>query len=85
VLVQIPTTLSVAVLAKQIKGSASHLVNHQLKTEAEFKWQGGYGAFTVSKSVGRAVREYILNQEEHHRSGTTSKDMEVAWEEQPGD
>ena len=37
---------SVAELVKQVKGASSHLVNHRLKIP--FKWQGGYGAFTVS-------------------------------------
>jgi len=85
VLVQMPTTVSVAILVKQMKGSSSHLVNHELRSAPEFKWQGGYGAFTVSKSVGKTVREYIMNQEAHHRLGTTSRDMEVAWEEKEGD
>jgi hypothetical protein len=33
----------------------------------EFRWQEGYGAFTVSASVRQAVQEYIAHQEEHHR------------------
>lgn len=31
-----------------------------------FKWQEGYGAFTVSRSMTDTVQEYIKNQEEHH-------------------
>ena len=30
-------------------------------------WQNGYGAFTVSASQVSRVREYIRNQEAHHR------------------
>ena len=52
-----------------------------MDSDAVFKWQKGYGAFTVSKSLGRTVRAYIQNQEAHHREGTTHKDMELAWEE----
>lgn len=33
----------------------------------EFRWQEGYGAFTVSASVRKAVQDYIACQEEHHR------------------
>ncbi|MDD4891721.1 MAG: hypothetical protein PHU85_17520 [Phycisphaerae bacterium] len=31
-------------------------------------WQTEYAAFTVSESQVEAVREYIRNQEEHHRT-----------------
>jgi hypothetical protein len=32
-----------------------------------FSWQEGYGAFSVSPSQIEVVKEYIQNQEEHHR------------------
>ena len=34
---------------------------------ADFYWQNGYGAFSVSMSNVDPVRGYIANQEEHHR------------------
>jgi REP element-mobilizing transposase RayT len=83
VLVRIPTTVSIADLVKHIKGASSHLVNQKLTghgSKALFKWQGAYGAFTVSKSNGRQVREYILNQVQHHTNRSTVN----AWELNPG-
>ena len=35
-----------------------------------FAWQEGYGAFTVSASQREAVRHYIEQQPEHHRTRT---------------
>ena len=35
-----------------------------------FAWQEGYGAFTVSASMRESVRQYIGQQEEHHRTRT---------------
>ena len=35
--------------------------------QCSFGWQTGYGAFTVSESGVGAVRDYISNQQEHHR------------------
>lgn len=35
--------------------------------EDRFAWQEGYAAFTVSPSAIDSVRNYIANQEEHHR------------------
>jgi hypothetical protein len=32
-----------------------------------FAWQEGYAAFTVSSISRDAVRNYIANQEDHHR------------------
>jgi len=37
------------------------------KYEAEFGWQDGYAAFTVSYTHIDSVSEYIRTQEEHHR------------------
>jgi hypothetical protein len=36
----------------------------------KFGWQTGYAAFSVSESQVPTVREYIRNQEEHHRKQT---------------
>jgi putative transposase len=37
---------------------------------AAFHWQDGYGLFGVSPSHVDAVRQYIVNQEEHHKKET---------------
>lgn len=34
----------------------------------DFQWQAGYGAFSVSHRDVDAVREYIANQEQHHKT-----------------
>jgi REP element-mobilizing transposase RayT len=83
VLVRIPTTISVAVLVKQMKGSSSHLATHEAGYRDAFKWQGAYGAFTISTNHVERVKSYVLRQEEHHQAGTTHKDFEVAWDDHP--
>ena len=70
VLLRFPTTVAVADLVKHAKGGPSHFVTQVLRSPDLFKWQGGYGAFTVSKRGVPVVREYVLNQEQHHRDGT---------------
>jgi hypothetical protein len=37
---------------------------------ADFSWQEGYGAFSVGASQLLTVKDYILNQAEHHRKRT---------------
>lgn len=85
VLARFPTTLAIAELAKQIKGSSSHLATHRLAFGQPFKWQGAYGAFTISKLEAPAVREYILNQLGHHERGDLLDHLERIWLEDPPD
>ena len=76
VLVCFPTTISIAELVKEIKGSSSHLTTHVLSGGDGFKWQGGYGAFTVSKADVERIRRYIRNQREHHRMNELDMELE---------
>ncbi|HSU13759.1 IS200/IS605 family transposase [Longimicrobium sp.] len=66
-LVRVPPTLAPAMLVKQVKGSSAHAMNHAHGFYRTFRWQSGYGAFSVSKRHVPIITEYILNQEEHHR------------------
>lgn len=75
-LVRIPTTVTVAALAKQVKGASSHLVTHQVAPDEWFKWQGGYGAFAVSKHDLPRVEAYIHGQEQHHAHQTYEQEIE---------
>jgi putative transposase len=84
-LVRLPTTVTIAQLVKQLKGSSSHLVTHRLPKPDGFKWQGGYGAFTVSKADVPRVQDYILNQEQHHREGRLDAEVELPHAQAPGD
>ncbi|MCP3996044.1 MAG: transposase [bacterium] len=34
---------------------------------SDFRWQGGYGAFSISPSHVDDLRNYIANQKKHHR------------------
>jgi REP element-mobilizing transposase RayT len=75
-LVRFPATIAVATLVKELKGASSHLVTHVIAPGEFFKWQGGYGAFTIAKSdVGR-VTDYIRNQKQHHAEGRVWDDWE---------
>ena len=71
-----PTTLAVATLVKEVKGASSHLTTHKITPDDFFKWQGAYGAFTVSKSIANQVCAYILNQKNHHSENTLFADWE---------
>ena len=40
-----------------------------------FQWQEGHAAFTVSASARDSVRQYIANQEEHHRTKSFREEL----------
>jgi REP element-mobilizing transposase RayT len=75
-LVRLPATLAVADLAKHVKGASSHLATNEIAPEHFFKWQGAYGAFSVSLGQISKVQSYIAHQREHHRVGNLNPQWE---------
>ena len=69
-LLNIPPAKSVSNFIRDLKLSVSTWVNDSKLIKQEFRWQKGYGAFTVSHSQVEHVQQYIQNQEEHHRKLT---------------
>ena len=80
-LVRAPATLAPANLAKQVKGASSHLMTHEIARGETFKWQGGYGVFSVSKREVPMIREYVLHQEQHHREKRLDPELEPTMSE----
>ncbi len=78
VVLRFPPTVAIADLVGRIKGASSHMVT-QVMGEP-FKWQGAYGAFTLSKTGLSRARDYVLNQEAHHRAGTVYPALEESSE-----
>jgi putative transposase len=64
-LVRIRPAQSLAEVARTIKTNLSRWMRE--KKNANFAWQTGYGAFSVSESNVAEVSRYIATQEEHHR------------------
>ena len=77
VLLGAPATMAPAKIAQLIKGGSSAWIHTEFPELQNFAWQDGYGAFTVSKSGLPNVKDYILNQREHHQR-QTYKDEFVA-------
>jgi REP element-mobilizing transposase RayT len=77
-LVRFPTTIAVAELVKLVKGSSSHLMNHEIAPDREFKWQGAYGAFTISKTTVDKVADYVRDQKLHHANRSLIEELECS-------
>lgn len=61
-----PTQL-IPELVEEIKTSSNRWINSKKFVHGHFSWQGGYGAFSYSRSQRDDVVRYIVNQEVHHR------------------
>lgn len=59
-----------------IKGESSFWINKQQLTNLKFEWQDEYFAVSVSESMIDKVREYIKNQEEHHKHKSFSEEYD---------
>lgn len=66
-LVKVPPTVKFSDFLRDLKASSSKWVNKNSILKTKFAWQRRYGAFTVSESQFEIVRNYIRNQEEHHK------------------
>lgn len=67
ILMMLPSTISLSKAMHKIKGSSSRWINNQFFQGNEFKWQGGYSAFSVSMSNIDKVKLYIERQKIHHQ------------------
>ena len=65
-LISLKPTHQLSEVMRDIKRETSVWIHREIG-DRRFAWQDGYGAFIVSVSNMRRVREYIRNQEEHHR------------------
>ena len=57
---------AISEIVKDIKRASNNWINLNGKVPGKFEWQGGYGAFSYSRSHIPKVCEYIEMQEKHH-------------------
>jgi len=65
-LVGLSRTITIADLVEQIKTETSKWAKKSPEGSSLFRWQAGYGAFSVSHSLKDKVDEYIRMQHQHH-------------------
>ena len=61
-------------LVRDIKANSSRFINENKWVKGKFEWQQGFGAFTVGYSQVETVKQYIINQEEHHKVNSFRKE-----------
>ena len=71
ILFGMPVTTSIADFMSAVKANSSKWVNERKFLKGKFQWSRlwrDYGAFSYAKSQRDIVINYIINQEEHHRT-----------------
>ena len=74
-LTSIPPTISVSEFMSKLKANSSNWGKR--RSGQTFAWQDGYSAFTVSESQIDGVRDYIRDQEDHHRERTFAEELQL--------
>ena len=75
ILCSLRANLCVAEATGKIKANASKWIHETMPSMADFAWQEGYGAFTVSRLNMNAVAKYIQNQASHHKETTFQEEF----------
>jgi len=76
-LISLNADQSIAKVAQLLKGESSRWINKNMLTQTDFGWQEEYIAVSVSHSAVNKVREYIKNQEEHHRKKSFGEEYQL--------
>lgn len=75
-LLQLPPDKSLSQVMQLIKGESSRWINQNLRLKYRFEWADEYFSMSVSESGISNVRQYIKNQEKHHRKETWEAEYE---------
>ena len=67
---------NIANVMQLIKGESSFWINKNDVTKTKFEWSDEYFAVSISETHINKVRDYIKNQEEHHRKKTWKEEYE---------
>lgn len=68
--------MTIAKVIQLIKGEASHWANKNSIIKPKLEWADEYFAVSVSESMIDKVRDYIKNQEVHHKKMTLRDEYE---------
>ena len=75
-IIKFPTTISIAEIVKKAKDVSSWFINKKFEFNEPFKWQAGYGAFTISRWDLQRIIQYVADQKHHHSDGLIDMDLE---------
>ena len=74
-MVDIPKNKALSDFIREVKSKSTHRIQSSYPDCKDFSWQSGYAGFSVSVLGIEGVRQYIQNQEEHHRKVCPNEEM----------
>jgi REP element-mobilizing transposase RayT len=76
-LVSLSADQCISKVAQLLKGESSNWINKSKMINGYFEWQDEYIATSISDSVIEIAREYVRNQEEHHKRKSFAEEFDV--------
>ena len=76
-LINMSRTVTIADMLKHVKANSSRSMKSQGRDFRRFRWQRGYGAFSVSESGVDSLKAYIRNQKAHHERRTFQEEYRI--------
>ncbi len=67
--------VNISGLIRDLKRDSSKWIKSEQPRPADFHWQQGYGAFSISPSHVDNLKVYIANQQAHHRQETFQEEL----------
>ncbi len=76
ILISLESGQAIARIVQLIKGESAYWINKNRLTAEKFEWQDEYFAVSVSESGVDKLRDYIKNQEQHHKKKTFQQEYD---------
>jgi REP element-mobilizing transposase RayT len=76
-LLQLMPSQNLVQVVKSIRNASAGWLNENKLLTAEFQWEEGYFALSVSPSNVKQVKDFIEKQEEHHKTKTLDAELEA--------
>lgn len=74
-LISLDKNMTIANVLQLMKGESANWLNKEYSTKEKIQWQDDYFAVSVGQSQLARVRDYIRNQEEHHRKKSFEEEV----------
>ena len=67
-LISLSKNIALSDLLRELKKASSYWIKTKEPKFKSFQWQAGFGAFSIGQSQVEAVKKYVANQKEHHKT-----------------
>ena len=75
-LISMSGTQNISEIMQKIKGECSFWINKNKLTKLKFEWQDDFYCVSIGQSQMENLKEYINNQEVHHKKLTWDEELE---------